>query len=1667
MDGEDIKLYITSILQHSDFKYHELNYCSSNNKDLLTLLVISAHKIDFQKIKNGNKLFPVLKARKVTCEQIGESRCILIQGMKNEDELLVKLYFSNKSESGGGEIKTIEKKSFNNETLFLIEYVNENCVNEVIKRSHKEGVTVSVFYGDINDFLNLKPLISPKPAKIEIHTVKEILANDFPLSIIIKNKELEKDFVKFLSNYEIKLSTIEPNRFKLEYFASKITNEQLDAILSEFKGKFSFYEWPVEMDVLNKIRPTILAFYENSSFLNLSFPAQTESSNLAKIRIEGFTGVIEGEIKKIECLINSDNNKKIVDRVETLKQYESSLLLKCDFIKKCKAEHSDISIKIAPSSSKCVVTFDGFMQSVLNSKQKMWSFVHSIRRKDYQFNLNLSKFFNDFKEQIERCLEERNYIIEYEVNINVQDTKQFDSIDSRNGSLCEKGEMCIYGFEDAHITNAYRFFCGNYLSYELPLANESLVLLDTSYPQFIEQIRTKLNQKDVQIMFTTSKQQGKVACVGDKQLVKRFEKDINEFFEKNTVIDKTIDRYNNQDVKYLYIVKEKDLTDWCKNMTIEKSKPVQFRFENAEKGLDNIEFKLLSSKEIETQFIENCNNLLKTKIVEMYAINDKILFNLLNTERGRKRLNLLERGSKCLVKYINDSNVQTSAASAYERKNSFKNDNRAIFKCLVAKRISSTGPEICVFDGSIINFNKAQFIVAACTKDLRPFDSFWEEFYANGGDQLKKELDEIIKRKRTIFEGQSIVTKSGSLNNCKNIIHAVLPKLQGTLDRSKFKDCVWKILDLANENYSTVALPLFYADNSSLNNNIVHTVIDETLFSISNYVREVPSMNISKIYIVNNSHAKLIADAVTKMIKDNKDRIKTTKKIKLYPSIPDAELAYATGGKVGGTSTLAPIKLEIGSITDSKFVVDVIVNTTSFDLVLTNGTVSKLLLQKAGNEIQTELTKNYKGGLNKDCLVAISSAGNIKNAKYIFHIGLNQYTVSQETENQFKQIVTELLNKANENKCASIALPALGTGILQYPREKVAQWMFASVNDYFKKNPSSTIKEVLFVLFDKDTETINEFRKYEKNQQNKKNDDDDDDEGEDDNDSDGDGSNNSDNDFEYITDQQEARFDKDSDFYSNLKGNSTDGFKINFRNVQVHAFVGDITRATEDVIVCPTGSDFQLGGNVARAILAVAGNSLMQTLRRAGPMLDNGVYWTNGGDLKVKQILFLDVESAAVNESVVYSLININEKKFRTAIFPVIGTGIRGEEPKTAIEKMLEGIATFIATIEKKHQQLSIEKVNICIYTGQSSMLNLFEQQMKDLSGKKEYKPKYSWLYKAYDKVTSFINMLNPISNDRYDKKASGFSSNKRSSINYDNTGSKFEMKFELISDSKEKINETKNELNKLIGEEKESKDLTDEFFKTLDIYHKNSIEQICKDNDVDCDILKNQGKIVFNGTPLDISTCTTKINNLINESMKNEIETAHKVSKDVQWEYQINEKWTGLNVWLNHKIETAYINKKLDNLELQDNNLGELKISSAAADEFKIKINNKKFPMRRINLDSSLFSLPKEWDTNKLNDLVTVEKNSFEYKRVLDEFYKAGLKDCSSEIISIERVQNKRLYNQYMVHKKHFEERDKKNVNEKTLFHGTTGYTVDKIWNYGFNRSFAGVNATGSNCCL
>ena len=65
----------------------------------------------------------------------------------------------------------------------------------------------------------------------------------------------------------------------------------------------------------------------------------------------------------------------------------------------------------------------------------------------------------------------------------------------------------------------------------------------------------------------------------------------------------------------------------------------------------------------------------------------------------------------------------------------------------------------------------------------------------------------------------------------------------------------------------------------------------------------------------------------------------------------------------------------------------------------------------------------------------------------------------------------DTLNIASQNNFTTVGLPALGTGVLGFPRDVAAEVMF-DVIDEFSKNNLTTVKDVRIVLYHMDQQTI-------------------------------------------------------------------------------------------------------------------------------------------------------------------------------------------------------------------------------------------------------------------------------------------------------------------------------------------------------------------------------------------------------------------------------------------------------------------------------------------------------------------------------------------------------------------------------------------------------------------
>ncbi|XP_046373440.2 protein mono-ADP-ribosyltransferase PARP14-like isoform X2 [Haliotis rufescens] len=167
------------------------------------------------------------------------------------------------------------------------------------------------------------------------------------------------------------------------------------------------------------------------------------------------------------------------------------------------------------------------------------------------------------------------------------------------------------------------------------------------------------------------------------------------------------------------------------------------------------------------------------------------------------------------------------------------------------------------------------------------------------------------------------------------------------------------------------------------------------------------------------------------------------------------------------------VVLKVGDLHTTK--ADVIVNSTNEKLDMTAGPLTMSLVCVGGAIIQTQCQELYPHGI-KEGDVVNTGPGNLR-CKELYHCCLPAWKSDRDSGKVLRQTIRQCLRKASEAEHSSIAFPALGTGNARYPAEVVARVFRDEVREYLISNPCCSLKEVVVVLFHKDENTLEVFKK--------------------------------------------------------------------------------------------------------------------------------------------------------------------------------------------------------------------------------------------------------------------------------------------------------------------------------------------------------------------------------------------------------------------------------------------------------------------------------------------------------------------------------------------------------------------------------------------------------------
>lgn len=154
-----------------------------------------------------------------------------------------------------------------------------------------------------------------------------------------------------------------------------------------------------------------------------------------------------------------------------------------------------------------------------------------------------------------------------------------------------------------------------------------------------------------------------------------------------------------------------------------------------------------------------------------------------------------------------------------------------------------------------------------------------------------------------------------------------------------------------------------------------------------------------------------------------------------------------------------------GDITEEQ--VDAIVNAAN-NRLRHGGGVAGAIVRRGGYEIQTESDAWVRAhGAVPHERPAVTGAGRLP-CKAVIH-AVGPVWGEGDEDAKLRSAVLGALGTAEERGFASIALPAISTGIFGFPKERGARVIFQAIENYARTHPNSSLREVRVIILDNST----------------------------------------------------------------------------------------------------------------------------------------------------------------------------------------------------------------------------------------------------------------------------------------------------------------------------------------------------------------------------------------------------------------------------------------------------------------------------------------------------------------------------------------------------------------------------------------------------------------------
>ncbi|XP_040056587.2 poly(ADP-ribose) polymerase family member 14-related sequence 1 [Gasterosteus aculeatus] len=926
---------------------------------------------------------------------------------------------------------------------------------------------------------------------------------------------------------------------------------------------------------------------------------------------------------------------------------------------------------------------------------------------------------------------------------------------------------------------------------------------------------------------------------------------------------------------------------------------------------------------------------------------------------------------------------------------------------------TADGVEIAVCKADMCSY-PVQAVVNASNPTLHHSGGLAAALLNAAGPQFQAECDKLINSSGNLKAGDSVITGAGGQLCCKKVIHAVGPQFDPAQPKkpvAQLKRAVKGSLELAEKNGClSVALPAISSNQGFPLSLCAHTIVK----AVKEHCDDKFGDNtLKKIHLVNNDDntVQAIEAAVRKEFGQGVRLSPQTLPTRTH-KFPLVTLAAPDPNRLGQVQTKEGLAITLTTGNIEKAKTDVIVNTVADDLVLNRGAISQAIFSEAGSKLQQLIHTNATQGSKSVGDIIATDACKLKSKK-VFHAVAPAWDKGQgAAEKLLRGIYKDCLGMAEDGGLTSIALPAIGTGNLGFPKDIAASLMLDEILAFSSNKQPKHLKKVVIILYPQDAQTIQNFRDaFTKKFQN----------------------------ASVPTSSPQSQVPQ-GPFTKVVSSSGMHETKMGSVTVQV--VTGDITKETSDVVVNSSNAAFSLKSGVSKAILEAAGPAVEVECTNLGALPNPGIIITQPGNLKCKKILHLSGQTDPIKiKAVVKDALQMCVSNSYTSVsFPAIGTGQGNVKAQQVADAMLDAVIDVLS----QNPSGPLNTVRIVIF--QPHMLKDFYNSMQEREAS-DPKDKVGFFGNVFSKIKSLII---------------GTSEDKPSrDKDFVIEGLKAEpVSFHICGESQVSVDTAKKQLNVLMTQDQYSLQIEDNSIFSFSNADNQCIVDIQKTMNVTIKTENKNGKasLTIDGLSKDVLKASQEIHKMLKSTREKEemTEKAERTGVVVEWQYQPQGlEFQSFDLTTNYKLEEALENKQTS-----------VKVSVQGKD-YTVAMpkgpatNNQGQTLQIKRIDKLKDEdTPEQWDTmppDSSCQAVLINAGTAEYTEVLNLFQAT----CGQTVIKIERIQNPVLWKSLQIKKRDMELRNNHGNNERRLFHGTCHDTVGHINEYGFNRSYAGKNAT------